>query len=106
MIAMKNNRSTASFPFRFPSFMAVVSPKEAVVEIVKAQRQNIRELSIPTHWLYVNGFLRYVRCEHQFTIFTIDRYLLHLFQMFSREKHNWIAKLPRLWRRCGKLTNV
>ncbi|XP_076168921.1 short-chain dehydrogenase/reductase family 16C member 6-like isoform X1 [Ptiloglossa arizonensis] len=43
---------------RFPSFMAVVSPKEAVVEIVKAQRQNIRELSIPTHWLYVNGFLR------------------------------------------------
>ncbi|XP_076292024.1 short-chain dehydrogenase/reductase family 16C member 6-like isoform X3 [Lasioglossum baleicum] len=43
---------------RFPSIMALVSPKEAVVEIVKAQRRNIRELSIPAIWIYVNSFLR------------------------------------------------
>ncbi|CAK9828709.1 Short-chain dehydrogenase/reductase family 16C member 6 [Anthophora retusa] len=45
---------------RFPSIMALVSPKEAVAEIVKAQRRNIRELSIPACWLYVNTFLRCV----------------------------------------------
>ncbi|KOC62508.1 Short-chain dehydrogenase/reductase family 16C member 6 [Habropoda laboriosa] len=43
---------------RFPSIMALVSPKEAVVEIVKAQRRNIRELSIPACWLYINILLR------------------------------------------------
>lgn len=45
---------------RFPSFMALVSPKETVVEIVKAQRRNIRELSIPAYWTYINTFLRCV----------------------------------------------
>ncbi|XP_076244046.1 short-chain dehydrogenase/reductase family 16C member 6-like isoform X2 [Calliopsis andreniformis] len=43
---------------RFPSIMGLVSPKEAAIEIIKAQRRNIREHSVPPCWLYVNGFLR------------------------------------------------
>ncbi|XP_053998642.1 short-chain dehydrogenase/reductase family 16C member 6-like isoform X1 [Hylaeus anthracinus] len=43
---------------RFPKLMAMVSPKEAVAEIVKAQRRNIREISIPAVWIYVNSFVR------------------------------------------------
>ncbi|XP_043264380.1 short-chain dehydrogenase/reductase family 16C member 6-like isoform X3 [Colletes gigas] len=43
---------------RFPSLMAMVSPKEAVAKIVQAQRRNISELSIPAYWIYVNVFLR------------------------------------------------
>ncbi|XP_029048367.2 short-chain dehydrogenase/reductase family 16C member 6-like isoform X1 [Osmia bicornis bicornis] len=43
---------------RFPSLMAIVSPEQAVTEIVKAQRRNYTELSIPFCWLYVNAFFR------------------------------------------------
>nr|XP_033334959.1 short-chain dehydrogenase/reductase family 16C member 6-like isoform X1 [Megalopta genalis] len=44
--------------FRFTSFMPLVSAKQAVEKIVAAQRRNIREISIPAYWLYVNCFLR------------------------------------------------
>ncbi|KAJ8684465.1 hypothetical protein QAD02_020257 [Eretmocerus hayati] len=43
---------------KFPSLMSVVPPKEAAAQIIKAQRRNIPELSIPNHWLGVNYFLR------------------------------------------------
>ncbi|KAL7306677.1 hypothetical protein TKK_0001351 [Trichogramma kaykai] len=43
---------------KFPSLMSVVSPKEAAAQIVRAQRRNTPELSIPSHWLSVNYFLR------------------------------------------------
>ncbi|KZC06950.1 Epidermal retinol dehydrogenase 2 [Dufourea novaeangliae] len=45
---------------RFPGVMSMVSPKEAVAEIVSAQRRNIKETSIPACWAYVNTFLRCV----------------------------------------------
>ncbi|OXU28764.1 hypothetical protein TSAR_003283 [Trichomalopsis sarcophagae] len=43
---------------KFPSLMAVVPPQEAAAVIVRAQRRNVPELSIPSHWLGVNYFLR------------------------------------------------
>lgn len=43
---------------RFPNLMAMVTPKDAAVEIIKAQRRNIRELSIPGCWIQVNNILR------------------------------------------------
>ncbi|XP_001600199.2 short-chain dehydrogenase/reductase family 16C member 6 isoform X2 [Nasonia vitripennis] len=43
---------------KFPSLMAVVPPQEAAAVIVRAQRRNVPELSIPSHWLGVNHFLR------------------------------------------------
>lgn len=39
--------------------MGLFPPKEAAAEIVKAQRRNIGEFSIPSHWLGVNYFLRF-----------------------------------------------
>lgn len=53
---------------RFPSIMALVSPKEAVVEIVKAQRRNIKELSIPACWLYINYFLRCMPMPNMYAV--------------------------------------
>lgn len=43
---------------KFPSLMAVVSPKEAATIIVRSQRRDVPEYSIPSHWLGVNYFLR------------------------------------------------
>ncbi|KAK1124726.1 hypothetical protein K0M31_006088 [Melipona bicolor] len=43
--------------YRFQS-MQLISIKEAVDAIVKAQRQNIREVSIPTYWFYINSLMR------------------------------------------------
>ncbi|XP_003707776.1 short-chain dehydrogenase/reductase family 16C member 6 isoform X2 [Megachile rotundata] len=43
---------------RFTSFMAIISPKDAAAEIVKAQRRNYVELSIPSFWAYINAFYR------------------------------------------------
>ncbi|XP_014208148.1 epidermal retinol dehydrogenase 2 [Copidosoma floridanum] len=43
---------------KFPGLMSLVSTQEAVSLIVKAQRRNVDELSIPSHWLSVNYFLR------------------------------------------------
>lgn len=55
----------------------LISIKEAVDAIVKAQRQNIREISIPTYWLYVNSLLRYIdniilQISHLITYFFIS----------------------------------
>ncbi|XP_058795555.1 short-chain dehydrogenase/reductase family 16C member 6 [Phymastichus coffea] len=43
---------------KFPSLMAVVPPQEAAAHIVMAQRRNIPEMSIPSHWLGINYLLR------------------------------------------------
>lgn len=43
---------------RFTSLMAIISPKDAAAEIVKAQRRNYAELSIPSFWVYLNAFYR------------------------------------------------
>ncbi|KAK9296501.1 hypothetical protein QLX08_009542 [Tetragonisca angustula] len=43
--------------YRFQS-LQLISIKEAVDAIVKAQRRNIREVSIPSYWLYINSLLR------------------------------------------------
>ena len=38
--------------------MTIVPPKEAAERIINAQRRNVTELTIPSHWLTVNTFLR------------------------------------------------
>ncbi|XP_043513968.1 17-beta-hydroxysteroid dehydrogenase 13 isoform X2 [Frieseomelitta varia] len=43
--------------YRFQS-MQLISIKEAVDAIIKAQRRNIREVSIPSYWFYINSFMR------------------------------------------------
>ncbi|XP_011496358.1 PREDICTED: short-chain dehydrogenase/reductase family 16C member 6-like [Ceratosolen solmsi marchali] len=43
---------------KFPSLMAVISPKEAAAQIVTAQRKNKSVQSIPNYWLGINDFLR------------------------------------------------
>ncbi|XP_060815494.1 17-beta-hydroxysteroid dehydrogenase 13 isoform X1 [Bombus pascuorum] len=44
--------------YRFKNLMSLVSTKRAVDIIVKAQRQNTKEISIPTYWYYANIILR------------------------------------------------
>ncbi|XP_076671590.1 17-beta-hydroxysteroid dehydrogenase 13-like isoform X2 [Andrena cerasifolii] len=43
---------------RFPNLMGLVPPQAAVVQIIKAQRRNIKDMSIPVCWSYINAFLR------------------------------------------------
>lgn len=43
--------------YRFQS-MQLISIKEVVDGIVKAQRQNIREVTIPKYWFYTNSLIR------------------------------------------------
>ncbi|XP_066581195.1 short-chain dehydrogenase/reductase family 16C member 6-like isoform X2 [Prorops nasuta] len=43
---------------RFPSIMALVPPQEAAAEIIRAQRRDYTEVSIPSIWLSVNTSLR------------------------------------------------
>ncbi|XP_015602719.1 short-chain dehydrogenase/reductase family 16C member 6 [Cephus cinctus] len=42
---------------RFPSLMSLVSPQEAVSQIVSAQRRDLKEISIPVIWIYVASVL-------------------------------------------------
>ncbi|XP_033357158.1 short-chain dehydrogenase/reductase family 16C member 6 isoform X1 [Bombus vosnesenskii] len=44
--------------YRFKNLLSLVSTKQAVDVIVKAQRQNTKEISIPAYWRYVNIILR------------------------------------------------
>ncbi|CAL7941050.1 unnamed protein product [Xylocopa violacea] len=57
--------------FRFPC-MSLVSPKEAAAVIVKAQRRNIRQISVPSFWLYVLSFLK---CMPDSSMFCIADFL-------------------------------
>ncbi|XP_043593284.1 short-chain dehydrogenase/reductase family 16C member 6 isoform X2 [Bombus pyrosoma] len=44
--------------YRFKNVMSLVSTKQAVDIIVKAQRQNTKEISIPTYWHHINTIIR------------------------------------------------
>lgn len=43
---------------RFPSIMSLIPAEDAVSEIVKAQRRNMRMISIPGHWLPTHHVFR------------------------------------------------
>lgn len=40
--------------------MSLVTTKQAVDAIVQAQQQNMKEISIPTSWYYINVIMRCV----------------------------------------------
>lgn len=44
--------------FRFPNLLALVPPKDAAAEIIKSQRRNVQEASIPSIFLHVNNIFR------------------------------------------------
>lgn len=58
-IATRMTDNPLSILFRFPNLMGLVPPQAAAVEIIKAQRRNIKDISIPACWSYINAFLRY-----------------------------------------------
>lgn len=43
---------------RFSSLMAMVPPQEAANEIIRAQRRNVIERTIPCQWMSLNGYVR------------------------------------------------
>ncbi|XP_012229115.1 short-chain dehydrogenase/reductase family 16C member 6 [Linepithema humile] len=40
--------------------IALLSPKKVAAQIIKAQRRNIREMSIPTFWFYVAALIKFL----------------------------------------------
>lgn len=46
------------FKARFPSLMPVLKPKDAASEIIKAQRKQLRECSIPRDLRHTNNIFR------------------------------------------------
>lgn len=46
--------------YRFKNLMSLVTTKQAVDAIVQAQQQNMKEISIPSSWYYINVIMRCV----------------------------------------------